>query len=61
MDQLDDVLAGAGTVLDDEVLDQIDQIVPPGTDVSRLDMAYNTPAIAQPRLRRRPVGERRAA
>jgi aryl-alcohol dehydrogenase-like predicted oxidoreductase len=32
MEQLDDLLAGADTTLDDEVLDQIDQIAPPGTD-----------------------------
>ncbi|MCW2744566.1 MAG: aldo/keto reductase, partial [Mycobacterium sp.] len=35
--------------------------VPPGTDVGRLDMAYNPPAIQQAALRRRPIDERTAA
>jgi len=61
MAHLDDLLAGAGTTLDDDLLDQIDQIVAPGTDVSVLDMAYQPPAIHQANLRRRPAGERAAA
>ncbi|WP_018332449.1 aldo/keto reductase [Actinomycetospora chiangmaiensis] len=61
MAHLDDVLAGAEVSLDDEVLDRIDEIVPPGTDVSPLPHAYGTPALAQPRLRRRPDAERAAA
>jgi aryl-alcohol dehydrogenase-like predicted oxidoreductase len=60
MEQLDDVLAGAKTTLSDEVLDRIDAIVPPGTDVGTLDMAYHPPAIQQTQLRRRP-GDGRAA
>ena len=32
--QLDDLLAGADTTLDDEVLDRIDDIAPPGTDAA---------------------------
>jgi hypothetical protein len=36
-------------------------IVPPGTDVGTLDMAYRPPAIQRPGLRRRPAGERAAA
>jgi aryl-alcohol dehydrogenase-like predicted oxidoreductase len=61
MAHLDDLLAGAGTTLGDDLLDQIDQIVAPGTDVSVLDMAYQPPAIQQASLRRRPAGERPAA
>jgi aryl-alcohol dehydrogenase-like predicted oxidoreductase len=61
MEQLDDLLAGAEVVLSDDILDRIDEIVPPGTDVGQLDMAYNPPAIVEPALRRRPVGERTAA
>ncbi|MFJ4838158.1 aldo/keto reductase [Streptomyces sp. NPDC088746] len=61
MDHLDDLLAGAETVLDDETLDRIDAIVPPGTDIGRLDMAYDPPAVQQARLRRRLPGERSAA
>jgi aryl-alcohol dehydrogenase-like predicted oxidoreductase len=61
MEQLDDLLAGADLVLSDDVLDQIDAIVAPGTDVGRLDMAYNPPAIQHTLLRRRPLGDRAAA
>ncbi|TKA11970.1 aldo/keto reductase [Actinacidiphila oryziradicis] len=61
MDHLDDLLAGAETTLTDEILDQIDAIVPPGTDIGTLDMAYNPPAIQQTALRRRLPDERSAA
>ena len=61
MGQLDDLLAGVNVTLTDEILDRIDEIVPPGTDVGRLDMAYNPPAIQQAALRRRPIDERTAA
>jgi aryl-alcohol dehydrogenase-like predicted oxidoreductase len=61
MDHLDDLLAGAEITLTGEILDRIDAIVPPGTDVGTLDMAYNPPAIQQSRLRRRLPGERSAA
>nr|WP_266096516.1 aldo/keto reductase [Rubrobacter marinus] len=61
MGHLDDLLAGAETVLDGEVLDRIDEVVPPGTDVGQLDMAYDPPAIERANLRRRPAGERSAA
>jgi aryl-alcohol dehydrogenase-like predicted oxidoreductase len=60
MEHLDDLLAGAETTLTDEILDRIDAIVPPGTDVGTLDMAYNPPAIQQARLRRRLPGDRSA-
>jgi aryl-alcohol dehydrogenase-like predicted oxidoreductase len=52
-EHLEDLLAGAGTVLGDDVLDRIDAIVAPGTDVGRLDSAYDPPAITDVRLRRR--------
>jgi aryl-alcohol dehydrogenase-like predicted oxidoreductase len=61
MQQLDDLLAGAEVVLDDETLDRIDQIAPPGTDVGPLEANYNPPAITQASLRRRPAAERAAA
>ena len=60
MDQLDDLLAGVDTVLSDEVLDRIDEIVPPGTDIGPLDQAYVPPAIQKTQLRRRPLNERSA-
>jgi aryl-alcohol dehydrogenase-like predicted oxidoreductase len=61
MEQLDDLLASVAVTLTDEIIDRIDEIVPPGTDVGALDMAYRTPAIQRPDLRRRPAGERSAA
>ncbi|MGW9238494.1 aldo/keto reductase [[Kitasatospora] papulosa] len=61
MNHLDDLLAGAETELDDETLDRIDAIVPPGTDIGTLDMAYAPPAIEHARLRRRRIEERSAA
>jgi aryl-alcohol dehydrogenase-like predicted oxidoreductase len=61
MEQLDDLLAGADVTLTDEILDRIDQIVPPGTDAGPLDQAYQPPALQNPGLRRRPAGERAAA
>jgi aryl-alcohol dehydrogenase-like predicted oxidoreductase len=60
MEQLDDLLAGADVTLTDEILDRIDEIVPPGTDVGTLDQAYLPPALLNPSLRRRPAGERAA-
>lgn len=53
MAHLDDLLAGADVVLTDDVLDRIDEIVPPGTDVGILDQEYQPPAIRDARLRRR--------
>jgi aryl-alcohol dehydrogenase-like predicted oxidoreductase len=61
MEQLDDLLAAADVTLTDDILDQIDQIVPPGTNVGTLDQAYLPPALLNPSLRRRPAGERTAA
>jgi aryl-alcohol dehydrogenase-like predicted oxidoreductase len=62
MEQFDDLLAGVDVTLTDEVLDRIDEIVPPGTDVGAPDQsAYLPPAIQRPDLRRRPVNERAAA
>jgi aryl-alcohol dehydrogenase-like predicted oxidoreductase len=61
MEQLDDLLAAADVTLTDDILDQIDEIVPPGTDVGTLDQAYLPPALLNPSLRRRPAGERTAA
>jgi hypothetical protein len=46
--------------LSDAVLDRIDEIVPPGTDVGTLDQAYVPPAIQHAELRR-PLSERSAA
>lgn len=61
MEQLDDLLAGATVVLNDEILDRIDAIVAPGTDVGPLHAPYMPPALVQAGLRRRPAAERAAA
>jgi aryl-alcohol dehydrogenase-like predicted oxidoreductase len=60
IEQLDDLLAGLNVTLTDEILDRIDEIVPPGTDVGVLDQAYTPPALQEPGLRRRPLSERAA-
>ncbi|MEU7783082.1 aldo/keto reductase [Amycolatopsis sp. NPDC049159] len=61
MPQLDDLLAGVDVRLTDDVLDRIDEIVPPGTNVGALDQNYQPPAVHDPGLRRRPLAERAAA
>jgi aryl-alcohol dehydrogenase-like predicted oxidoreductase len=58
---LDDLLAGLDVTLSDDVLDRIDGIVPPGTDVGALDQAYQPPSLENPGLRRRPLAARAAA
>ncbi|SDJ04022.1 aldo/keto reductase [Nonomuraea jiangxiensis] len=61
MEQLDDLLAGAHVTLDDDILDRIDEIAPPGTDAGPNDVAYTPPAITSVGLRRRPITERSTA
>ncbi|MER6946776.1 aldo/keto reductase [Nonomuraea sp. NPDC000554] len=61
VEHLDDLLAGATVTLDDEILDRVDQIVPPGTDVGPIDVSYTPPAITRTSLRRRSADERAAA
>ncbi|MFE2185402.1 aldo/keto reductase [Streptomyces sp. NPDC059455] len=61
MAHLDDLLVGADVTLDDEILDRIDEIAPPGTDAGPNDVAYAPPAVTDVSLRRRPVAERSAA
>jgi len=58
--QLDDLLAGVDVTLPDDLLDRIDEIVPPGTDVGTLDQTYQPPALLDPALRRRPLADRAA-
>jgi aryl-alcohol dehydrogenase-like predicted oxidoreductase len=53
LEQLEDVLAGAEVRLADDVLDQIDAVVPPGTTLNSFDAGYEPPALAEVRLRRR--------
>ena len=40
--------------LSDEVLDRIDEVVPPGVDLNPADAGFQNPALA-PAARRRPV------
>jgi aryl-alcohol dehydrogenase-like predicted oxidoreductase len=63
MDQLDGLLKGADLTLDDDVLDRIDEIVPPGTDLHHYqsDGLWESLALTDPTKRRRPVSERAAA
>jgi aryl-alcohol dehydrogenase-like predicted oxidoreductase len=52
MDQYLAYRDAAAVVLPDEVLDRIDEIVPPGTDIGTTSSVV-TPALADPALRRR--------
>ena len=61
MQHLDALLAGVEVTLDDETLDQIDDVVAPGTDAGTVGAAYEPPAVLDATLRRRPVAERKAA
>jgi predicted aldo/keto reductase-like oxidoreductase len=55
MEQLDDLLASVDVALTDDILDRIDEIVPPGTDVGAPDQsACLPPALQRPYLRRGP-------
>ena len=58
MDQLTDLLAGASVMLDDDVLDRIDQIVPPGMTLNPADAGWRPPLLADPAARRRPPATR---
>jgi aryl-alcohol dehydrogenase-like predicted oxidoreductase len=61
MDHLDALLTGLDVTLTDDILDRIDDIVPPGTDIGTLDQAYRPAALTNPDLRRRPLTARAAA
>jgi aryl-alcohol dehydrogenase-like predicted oxidoreductase len=60
MAHLESTLRGAALTLEDAVLDRIDEIVPPGTDLYRVDGAWQLPSLANPERRRRPIAERAA-
>jgi len=61
MSQLTGLLEGASLALDDQALDRIDEIVPPGANLYRPDDVWTPPPLATPALRRRPRAERAAA
>jgi len=52
-EQLGDLLTGADIELGDDVLDEVDEIVAPGTNLNPGDIYFSTPALADKRLRRR--------
>jgi len=54
MEHLDAQLAAADVTLDTAILDSIDEIVPPGTNLNQADRGYEPPALTTPSLRRRP-------
>ncbi len=58
MDQLTDLLAATELAIDDEALDRIDEIAPPGTNLNRADGGYDPPSITDPSMRRRPLPDR---
>jgi aryl-alcohol dehydrogenase-like predicted oxidoreductase len=53
MEQLESQLPAADLVLGDDVLDRIDEIVPPGTNLHAADAGWQHPALTTPFLRRR--------
>ncbi|MCF3962200.1 aldo/keto reductase [Streptomyces fuscigenes] len=60
-EQLESALKGAALELDDTVLDRIDAIVPPGTNVYHPDGAWRPRSLTEVAQRRRPAGERAVA
>ena len=53
MEQLESQLPAGDRQLPDEVLDRIDEIVPPGVTLNRVDGGYQNPALAAQARRRR--------
>ena len=53
MEHLESQLSAADVVLEPAILDRIDEIVPPGTNLSPPDGGYEPPALTDPALRRR--------
>ena len=51
--QLQDVLKGVDVRADNDMLDRIDAVVPPGTTVNPHDAGYDPPALTEASLRRR--------
>ncbi|AJC55219.1 putative oxidoreductase [Streptomyces sp. 769] len=60
-EQLRNTLRGASVMPDDAVLDRIDAIVPPGSDVYPPDGAWTPPSLTTSTLRRSPTERRPAA
>jgi aryl-alcohol dehydrogenase-like predicted oxidoreductase len=58
MEQLEGLIGAGDVALDDDTLDRIDKLVPPGTNVNDADGGWVSPAVAQAWRRRRPAGAR---
>jgi aryl-alcohol dehydrogenase-like predicted oxidoreductase len=56
MEHLQSQLGAAEVALSTDVLDKIDEIVPPGVTIARADQGYLPPALTDPFLRRRRTG-----
>ena len=56
MEQLETQLGAVDLTITPELLDRIDEIVPPGTTLNPGDSGYQPPALANPALRRHPLG-----
>jgi aryl-alcohol dehydrogenase-like predicted oxidoreductase len=56
MEHLESQLTAADVTLSDELLDRIDEIIAPGTNVNPRDGGYVPPAVADASLRRRAIG-----
>jgi aryl-alcohol dehydrogenase-like predicted oxidoreductase len=55
MEHLESQLPGADTGLTEDVLDRIDELVPPGTNLNAADGGYLPPMVARASARRRPA------
>jgi aryl-alcohol dehydrogenase-like predicted oxidoreductase len=53
MEQLESQLGAVDVTLSDDVLDHIDEIVPPGVTLSRVDAGFSAPALSDRSSRRR--------
>jgi aryl-alcohol dehydrogenase-like predicted oxidoreductase len=58
MEQLDDLLGAAEVRLDDDALDRIDALVPPGSSINPSDSNWVPPAVRDAWRRRRPFDAR---
>jgi hypothetical protein len=58
MEQLDGLIGAGDVAIDDETLDRIDEIAPPGTNLESADSGWMAPSLAQAWRRRRPPGSR---
>jgi aryl-alcohol dehydrogenase-like predicted oxidoreductase len=53
LEHLESQIGAADVALSPDILDRIDEIVPPGVTISRADQGYQPPALTDPAMRRR--------